>query len=142
MQVWTDELEEKLATIWNSTQSAADMVKLFPGFSRNAIIGKAYRLGLPAKSPPTGPRRRKVNPVVRLKKPPAEVKVAETIEPSMDEKTWIPFMEVNDRTCRSILGQNPKDGLALFCPNPKEREMSYCPYHIGIYYNPQPSRWR
>lgn len=49
MAFWTDEKTTLLKTYW-ATNSASELAPLL-GVSRSAVIGKANRLGLPAKEP-------------------------------------------------------------------------------------------
>lgn len=54
--LWTKDYTEKLVELWGKGTSAADIAKsLGPKFSRNAVIGKANRLGL--KRPDEGKER-------------------------------------------------------------------------------------
>ncbi len=48
----------------------------------------------------------------------------------------IPFMKANSKTCRSVEGYGEHNGrtLAMFCPNQKDLEASFCAYHQNIYY--------
>lgn len=43
---WTDERVELLKNLWNAGQSASQIAKELGGVTRNAVIGKVYRLGL------------------------------------------------------------------------------------------------
>lgn len=47
---WTDERVERLKELWAQGQSAAQIAMDLDAISRNAIIGKARRLGLPQHS--------------------------------------------------------------------------------------------
>ena len=43
---WTDERIETLRTMWEAGQTASQIAEALGGVSRNAVIGKAHRLGL------------------------------------------------------------------------------------------------
>jgi len=47
---WTDERIEKLKSLWGSGKTAAEIAEELGGVTRNAVIGKANRLGLSAKA--------------------------------------------------------------------------------------------
>lgn len=52
---WTPANLETLRTMWDEGATASEIARaLGPLFTRNAIIGKAHRLGLPARSSPLG----------------------------------------------------------------------------------------
>lgn len=57
-QVWDDEAKQRMAMLWNSGKSAAQVAALF-GISRNVIIGLAHRneiFKVKGRGSPTGPR--------------------------------------------------------------------------------------
>jgi GcrA cell cycle regulator len=49
---WTDERIEKLTKMWESGATASQIADDLGGVSRNAVIGKAHRLGLKARPSP------------------------------------------------------------------------------------------
>ncbi|MBB4616450.1 GcrA family cell cycle regulator [Sphingomonas abaci] len=49
---WTDERIETLKTMWEGGQTASQIADALGGVSRNAVIGKAHRLGLQARPSP------------------------------------------------------------------------------------------
>ncbi|MDP9056248.1 MAG: GcrA cell cycle regulator [Pseudomonadota bacterium] len=49
---WTDERIEKLTKMWESGATASQIAEDLGGVSRNAVIGKAHRLGLKARPSP------------------------------------------------------------------------------------------
>ena len=46
---WTDERIEKLTKMWEGGATASQIAEELGGVSRNAVIGKAHRLGLKAR---------------------------------------------------------------------------------------------
>ena len=46
---WTDEKVNKLKDLWGKGQTASEIAKILGGVSRNAVIGKAFRLNLSSK---------------------------------------------------------------------------------------------
>jgi GcrA cell cycle regulator len=49
---WTDERIERLKTLWTQGMTASQIADELGGVSRNAVIGKAHRLGLQARPSP------------------------------------------------------------------------------------------
>lgn len=49
---WTDERIEQLKTLWGQGMTASQIAESLGGVSRNAVIGKAHRLGLEARPSP------------------------------------------------------------------------------------------
>src|ERR1700712_4633253 len=49
---WTDERIEKLTKMWEGGATASQIAEDLGGVSRNAVIGKAHRLGLKARPSP------------------------------------------------------------------------------------------
>jgi GcrA cell cycle regulator len=52
---WTDDRIEQLKTMWEAGQTASQIADALGGVSRNAVIGKAHRLGLQARPSPVKP---------------------------------------------------------------------------------------
>ena len=62
---WTDERIETLKTMWEKGMTASQIAETLGGVSRNAVIGKAHRLGLQARPSPVKPNEEaKPAPVV------------------------------------------------------------------------------
>ena len=76
---WTDERIDRLKALWTKGMTASQIADELGGVSRNAVIGKAHRLGLQARPSPVKPNEQakaKVKPV------PAPMPAAERpIEP-------------------------------------------------------------
>src|SRR5436190_18194707 len=49
---WTDERIERLKTMWTQGSTASQIAEELGGVSRNAVIGKAHRLGLESRPSP------------------------------------------------------------------------------------------
>ncbi|QNE06393.1 GcrA family cell cycle regulator [Croceicoccus marinus] len=75
---WTDERIEKLTKMWESGSTASQIAEELGGVSRNAVIGKAHRLGLKARPSPV-----KEKAAVKAKPKPAPKK-PETSEPKAE----------------------------------------------------------
>jgi len=53
---WTDERIDTLKTMWEAGQTASQIAEALGGVSRNAVIGKAHRLGLQSRPSPVTPK--------------------------------------------------------------------------------------
>src|SRR3954470_18932809 len=56
---WTDERIERLKKMWHDGASASQIADKSGGVSRNAVIGKAHRLGLEQRPSPVKPGEEK-----------------------------------------------------------------------------------
>jgi GcrA cell cycle regulator len=52
---WTDERIDTLKTMWEKGMTASQIAEALGGVSRNAVIGKAHRLGLQSRPSPVKP---------------------------------------------------------------------------------------
>ncbi|MGE3693128.1 MAG: GcrA family cell cycle regulator [Novosphingobium sp.] len=68
---WTDERIERLTKMWEGGATASQIADELGGVSRNAVIGKAHRLGLKARPSPVKPNE-KPEPAPKAAKPAAE----------------------------------------------------------------------
>lgn len=135
MPGWTPEQIELLMIMWplHSASHIASHLKV----SRNAVIGKAHRLGLhtlekrpPPKPPPKIPRPR------LIMKPPVEkpkTVVVEKIVFVEDPSSAVSLMDLDHYHCRAIVGKD-NDNLATYCGRPKIDGISYCADHARIFY--------
>ena len=73
---WTDERIERLKKMWSEGATASQIADELGGVSRNAVIGKAHRLGLDARPSPVKPGEEKE------KKTPAPAAAAPSPKPA------------------------------------------------------------
>ncbi len=70
---WTDERIEKLTKMWEGGATASQIADELGGVSRNAVIGKAHRLGLKARpSPVKAAEKAEAAPAPKPAKPAGE----------------------------------------------------------------------
>ena len=95
---WTDERIATLTKMWESGATASQIADELGGVSRNAVIGKAHRLGLKARPSPVKPNEEKEtarapDPVPaakakpKLKIPPPAPKAAPSAAPKPSAET-------------------------------------------------------
>lgn len=83
---WTDERIENLRAMWEKGLTASQIAEELGGVSRNAVIGKAHRLGLKSRPSPVksadktkaakAPAAPKAPPAPTASTPPAQVRTA------------------------------------------------------------------
>ena len=84
---WTDERIERLKELWSRGMTASHIADELGGVSRNAVIGKAHRLGLQARPSPVKPNEPAPKPKAKAREraeapaPPEALSVAEIPAP-------------------------------------------------------------
>lgn len=135
--IWTDERVETLKRMWADGLSASQIAARFSGLTRNAVLGKAHRLGLGTHKLAFNPDRPRVakekpDPVIRPKKvklTPPPVKAAPK-EPIVDVLKPVPFMkQLVELECSECVWPENDGGPFLFCGHPKHNGGPYCEYH-------------
>lgn len=124
---WTQKQDAILISLYGKVSSHEVSEKI--GRSRNAIIGRAQRLGLkfPKKEPKPKPEPKpRVKRIVK-QKPVKKRKV----EVTMTEKPSMPIhlIDLKDNQCRQVIG-DPKNGM--FCGKVVKNGSSYCNHHHNI----------
>jgi GcrA cell cycle regulator len=69
---WTDERIDRLKELWSNGMTASQIADELGGVSRNAVIGKAHRLGLQSRPSPVKPNEPAPAPAARAPAEPAE----------------------------------------------------------------------
>ena len=132
---WTEERIDTLKKMWDSGLTATQIAEELGGVSRNAVIGKAHRLGLQSRPSPVKPNEPKTEAAApaapRPAAPPpqpAAPKVAETraAPPAAPATAAEPKPESNAPVLRSVgpggfLRQNPGEQSAPITPAPPRR---------------------
>lgn len=80
---WTDERIEALKAMWESGKTASQIADELGGVSRNAVIGKAHRLGLQSRPSPVKPNEPAAEPLAAAA-PAPEPEVAPWEEPEVE----------------------------------------------------------
>ncbi len=79
---WTDERIDRLKAMWEKGLTASQIAEDLGGVSRNAVIGKAHRLGLQARPSPVKPNEAAAEPeaAAPVAAPPASPPAPEPVE--------------------------------------------------------------
>jgi len=109
--VWTDERIEQLKDLWNQGLTTGEIGKRL-GVSKNAVVGKAHRLGLKGRP----------SPIKRAK-----------AEPKKKETAVYSIIDLSPQTCRWPIG-DPKLPGFHFCGKPVRPGKPYCAEHCEVAY--------
>jgi GcrA cell cycle regulator len=85
---WTDERIDRLKTMWTQGATASQIADELGGVSRNAVIGKAHRLGLESRPSPVKPGEEK-----EKKARPAPAPAPKAAKPAPAPKAAAPVAE-------------------------------------------------
>ena len=133
---WTDERIERLKKMWHDGATASQIADELGGVSRNAVIGKAHRLGLEQRPSPVKPGEEKEKkaaaaPAAAAPKPAAKAeapaaRVAATATPGPSGHVPTPQRPPSDLQYRSIgpggfIRQGPGEQQAPIPPAPPRR---------------------
>ena len=83
---WTDERIDRLKELWTQGMTASQIADELGGVSRNAVIGKAHRLGLQSRPSPVKPNE--PAPVAEEAAPAAAAEPAAAPEPAPAPAPW------------------------------------------------------
>jgi GcrA cell cycle regulator len=142
---WTNERVEELRRLWGQGQTASRIADLLGGVTRNAVIGKAHRLGLRGRPSPI--RRDENGTAIARPAPAPRVSVPQPA------KAELPPVEVSraaampapapsqpktaqgggGRTCSWPVG-DPKQAGFHFCGGEAVPGRPYCASHCGMAY--------
>jgi GcrA cell cycle regulator len=143
---WSEERIEILRKEWAAGSSAAEVVEILGGvFTRNAVLGKVWRLGL-ADTHPSKPRT-PPKPRVRIRKPKVSIYAArwgavdqDTKEPTLPEfDAVVPdprnlsFEDLGTAHCRYPFGDAAP---YLYCGHQRYEDLPYCAAHCRVCYVP------
>jgi GcrA cell cycle regulator len=153
---WTDERIELLKAHWEAGMTASQIAEaLGEGVSRNAVIGKAHRLGLEPRPSPV-----KVSEAVEAvlgavaaaaeglidgvvgalaaapaKAPPKRpVRAAPPAKPAKPVRTTL--LDLSEKVCKWPIG-HPGETDFHFCGKPAQASFPYCTDHCAIAYQAQ-----
>ena len=131
---WTHERIEQLKKLWEAGYTASNIATELGGITRNAVIGKAHRLGLSGRMK----SKSEVSSVsiVRKRKMPVN-KNSKIIELTTSVEPMNPtsFADIKDGLCRWPLGE-PEDLDFKFCGRKCAEGTIYCTEHHSLAYQP------
>lgn len=87
---WTDERIDRLKSMWEKGMTASQIADDLGGVSRNAVIGKAHRLGLQARPSPVKPNDPAPAPAPKASPPPSRVAAPAPPAPPPPSRVGLP----------------------------------------------------
>ena len=143
---WTNERVEELRRLWGQGQTASRIADLLGGVTRNAVIGKAHRLGLRGRPSPirrdeTGAVARPA-PVPRVSVPAPATAKAE-LPPVETPRAAAPIPTAATAPAKAVGGStkscswpmgDPKQPGFHFGGSEAVPGRPYCPTHCGMAY--------
>ena len=160
---WTDDRVETLKKLWLDGLSAGQIAEQLGGVSRNAVIGKASRLGLDRRSQQVAakpqavwrPTPRPQAPLSQNAKPePAQprghgalaLKFGPTLEPAplptlrevLVHSEPVGLLELGSNACKYPVSE--RDGQQLFCGAHQRSGGNYCDAHHDLAVQPEKPR--
>jgi GcrA cell cycle regulator len=136
---WTEEMNERLNALWAEGLSATQIAAALGSVSRNAVLGKVHRLGLPgrdkiarARKPPVKRRYRFILPPILATPKPLRV---EPVVPVVPVVPGCRFDELTATVCRWPIGEVGEADFG-FCGEQTNQHAPYCAHHLRIAYLP------
>jgi GcrA cell cycle regulator len=125
---WTDKNVKTLTNMWNKGKTAADIAEALGGVTRNAVIGKANRLGLDKRPSPIKKADKSVAAAPKAKKKNEKLVIHGKKIVLAKEKSFS-ILDIKEGMCRWPFG-DPKDDDFHFCGrNVAVEGCSYCEHH-------------
>ncbi len=123
MSTWTQERIAEVTRLWDEGLTTAEIGKVL-GVSKNAVVGKAHRLGLPARPSP-----------IRRTKSEGLAKVKPVVKPPVQPRISASVINTSGACCKWPFG-HPGEENFHFCESPSLVGKSYCPKHYEMAYLP------
>jgi len=150
---WTDARIDLLRTSWEQGMTASQIAELLgEGVSRNAVIGKAHRLGLQARPSPVKGGDANIAQVITesvampVTTPTATTPVRATAVPARKPRpattakpAHTTLLDLSEKVCKWPIG-HPGDTDFHFCGKPSATGFPYCMEHCAVAYQAQQPR--
>lgn len=106
---WTDERIDTLKTMWENGMTASQIAEKLGGVSRNAVIGKAHRLGLQSRPSPVKPNETEEKPAPKAAAPkPAPAPAPKPVEPRPTPQAQQPAAEPKAAAPEPVVEREPQ----------------------------------
>jgi len=112
---WTEERIDRLKKMWHDGATASQIADELGGVSRNAVIGKAHRLGLEQRPSPVKPGEEKES------KKPAAAAAPQASAPAANPPRSAPEMQYRSIGPGGFIRQGPGEQQAPIPPAPPRR---------------------
>ena len=132
---WTEEKVAKLRELWGSGKTASQIAEIIGGVSRNAVIGKSFRLNLSAKiKTRKAASNKEFENSVEEKKNKSRRGRRSKFKSLIIEKDFEPenpkqLEELDENSCKWPIGHPDEKGF-YFCGRSSLKDFSYCRLHL------------
>tara|TARA_B100000029_G_scaffold188852_1_gene186558 strand:+ start:1075 stop:1572 length:498 start_codon:yes stop_codon:yes gene_type:complete len=139
---WTPEREEKLKELWKKGHSGTQIANLLGNTTRNAVIGKAHRLKLQARTTSKKLVSKKSaekinNTEIKGQKLSRKAKFkALLLDKNFEQENPKKLEELDDTTCRWPIG-HPYEEKFYFCGRKPMEKFPYCKLHVLYAFQPK-----
>jgi len=155
---WTEERVTLLTQLWGNGKSASEIAEIIGEVTRNAVIGKAHRLGLSGRPSPIkkvvsgsaatpkverrpAVKRRELKPEKPEAVAPKTARVVIHPKVKIDDAPvgGATILDLTERMCRWPIG-DPQDPGFRFCGRSRTTILPYCAEHAAKAYQPPKPR--
>ena len=139
---WTPEKETKLRELWKKGHTVSEIANILGGTTRNAVIGKAHRLNLPARSvskrSTAKTSNEKINtPEIKGQKLGRKARFrALLLDENFEPENPTKLENLTDDLCKWPLGEKMQPAN-FFCGRKVMEKFSYCKLHIIYAFQPK-----
>ena len=139
---WTEEKVAKLKELWGSGKTANQIAEIIGGVSRNAVIGKSFRLNLSAKIKTRTAvsnqnfENNSDNKNNKIKRGPRSKFKSLIIEKDFEPENPKQLEELDENSCKWPIG-HPNEKSFYFCGRSSLKDFSYCKLHLLYAYQPK-----
>ena len=140
---WTPEKEEKLRQLWKKGHSGSQIASILgDGTTRNAVIGKAHRLNLEArtvsKKLESNIGKQKNNfPENKTQKLGRKARFkALLLDKNFEKENPVKLEKLSDKTCRWPIN-HPHEEKFYFCGRKPMEKFPYCKLHVLYAFQPK-----
>ena len=137
----TTEKVAKLRELWGKGNTASEIASIIGEVTRNAVIGKAFRLNLAAKSIPKNNNFKQVPQYRENVAQPGRKTRRNKFKSLLLDKNFEPenpksLEELHDEICRWPIG-HPDESNFYFCGRKSMKDFSYCKLHVLYAFQPK-----
>ena len=138
---WTPEKVGKLKQLWGKGNTAGQVASIIGEVTRNAVIGKAYRLNLAAKSVQKKNSFNQISQHQENAPQPERKTRGSRFKSLLLDKNFEPenpksLEELHDEICRWPIG-HPNEPDFYFCGRKSMKDFSYCKLHVLYAFQPK-----
>ena len=138
---WTLERVGKLKQLWGKGNTAGQIASIIGEVTRNAVIGKAYRLNLTAKSIRRNngfkqTSHNQENTTQHERKTRRSKFKSLLLKKDFEQENPKSLEELHDEICRWPIG-HPDEQDFYFCGRKSMKDFSYCKLHVLYAFQPK-----